>query len=47
MGPGGRHGGALEKLDTMNGRAVDNCGFFAIDDLHDLTGEQLYVRLLH
>ena len=46
MGLGGRNYGALEKLDTMTGRMVDNCGFFAIDDLHDLTDEQLYDRLL-
>ena len=25
---------------------VDNCGFFAIDDLRDLTEAQLYDRLL-
>ncbi|WP_295388824.1 VWA domain-containing protein [uncultured Thiodictyon sp.] len=46
MGLGGRNYGALERLDTMPGRLVDNCGFFAIDDLHDLTDEQLYDRLL-
>jgi stress response protein SCP2 len=46
MGLGGRHYGALERLDTMTGRVVDNCGFFAVDDLHDLTDEQLYDRLL-
>ncbi|WP_295455926.1 VWA domain-containing protein [uncultured Thiodictyon sp.] len=46
MGLGGRNYGALERLDTMTGRLVDNCGFFAIDDLHDLTDEQLYDRLL-
>ncbi|MGQ9830295.1 MAG: VWA domain-containing protein [Thermochromatium sp.] len=36
----------LEKLDTMSGRVVDDCNFFAIDDLHDLTDAQLYDRLL-
>lgn len=46
MGLGGRNYGVLEKLDTMSGRVVDNCGFFAIDDLHDLTEAQLYDRLL-
>lgn len=46
MGLGGRNYGILEKLDTMSGRVVDNCGFFAIDDLHDLTDAQLYDRLL-
>lgn len=46
MGLGGRNYGILEKLDTMSGRLVDNCGFFAIDDLHALSEEQLYDRLL-
>jgi stress response protein SCP2 len=46
MGLGGRNYGILEKLDTMSGRVVDNCGFFAIDDLRDLTEVQLYDRLL-
>jgi hypothetical protein len=46
MGLGGRNYGVLEKLDTMTGRIVDNCGFFAIDDLHDLSDAQLYDRLL-
>jgi len=46
MGLGGRNYGILEKLDTLSGRLVDNCGFFAIDDLHDLTDAQLYDRLL-
>ncbi|WP_281054765.1 VWA domain-containing protein [Thiorhodococcus drewsii] len=36
----------LEHLDTLDGRTVDNCGFFAIDDLHSLTEEQLYDRML-
>ena len=46
MGLGGRNYGILEKLDTMSGRVVDNCGFFAIDDLHDISEETLYDRLL-
>ncbi|MBK1724593.1 VWA domain-containing protein [Thiocystis violacea] len=46
MGLGGRNYGILERLDTMAGRIVDNCGFFAIDDLHSLTEEQLYDRML-
>jgi hypothetical protein len=47
MGLGGKNYGILERLDTMTGRVVDNCGFFAIDDLHDLSEGQLYDRLLH
>ncbi|MEA3641728.1 MAG: VWA domain-containing protein [Lamprobacter sp.] len=46
MGIGGRNYGVLEQLDTMTGRIVDNCGFFAIDDLRNLTESQLYDRLL-
>jgi len=46
MGLGGRNYGILERLDTLDGRTVDNCGFFAIDDLHSLTEEQLYDRML-
>ena len=46
MGLGGRNYGILERLDTLAGRVVDNCGFFAIDDLHSLTEEALYDRLL-
>ncbi|MCZ7860874.1 VWA domain-containing protein [Agrobacterium salinitolerans] len=46
VGIGGRGYGILEKLDTMKGRVVDNCGFFAIDDLHSLTEEALYDRLM-
>lgn len=30
----------------MTGRLVDNCGFFAIDDLHAVTEEALYDRLM-
>lgn len=46
VGVGGRNYGVLEKLDTMSGREVDNCGFFAVDDLHDLSEEALYDRLI-
>jgi hypothetical protein len=46
MGLGGRNYGILEKLDTLEGRLVDHCGFFAVDDLHQLTEEQLYDRML-
>jgi stress response protein SCP2 len=46
VGIGGSNYGILEKLDTMKDRAVDNCGFFALDDLHDVTEEQLYDKLM-
>jgi stress response protein SCP2 len=46
VGIGGRNYGALEKLDTLSGRVVDNAGFFAIDDLHAVGESELYDRLL-
>lgn len=46
VGIGGRNYGILEKLDTMSGRTVDNCGFFALDDLDSLSEQELYDRLL-
>ncbi|MFJ2479966.1 VWA domain-containing protein [Pseudomonas sp. NPDC087598] len=46
VGLGGHGYGILEKLDTLPGRVVDNCGFFALDDLHDISEEQLYDMLM-
>jgi stress response protein SCP2 len=46
VGIGGRNYGVLEKLDTLSGRIVDNCGFFALDDLHSISEQALYERLL-
>ncbi|WP_252090800.1 VWA domain-containing protein [Pseudomonas sp. MWU13-3659] len=46
VGLGGRGYGILEKLDDMPGRVVDNCGFFALDDLHQVSEEQLYDQLM-
>lgn len=46
VGIGGRNYGVLEKLDTMGGRVVDNCGFFALDDLNSISEQELYDRLL-
>jgi stress response protein SCP2 len=46
VGIGGRSYGILERLDDMPGRKVDNCDFFALDDLHDISEEELYDRLM-
>lgn len=46
VGLGGHGYGILEKLDEMKGRVVDNCGFFALDDLHQVSEEQLYDQLM-
>lgn len=47
MGLCGRNYGVLEKLDTLEGRIVDNASFFALDDLSDISDEELYSRLLN
>ena len=47
VGIGGRNYGVLEKLDTLSGRIVDNCGFFALDDLNSIDEQTLYERLLN
>jgi len=46
VGIGGRNYGVLEQLDTMAGRAVDNCSFFAMDHIHSMPESQLYDLLL-
>jgi len=46
VGLGGSNYGILEKLDDMAGRVVDYCNFFALDDLHDVSEEVLYDRLM-
>ncbi|NRI69319.1 stress protein [Rhodococcus sp. MS16] len=38
--------GVLEKLDDMDGRVVDNAGFFALDDIDSVSDSELYSRLL-
>ncbi|WP_330179248.1 VWA domain-containing protein [Nocardia sp. NBC_01503] len=47
VGLGTRSGyGVLERLDTMSGRRVDNVGFFAVDDIDQITDPELYDRIL-
>jgi stress response protein SCP2 len=46
VGIGGRDYGILERLDTMQGRLVDNAGFFSIDDLQTVAAQDFYDRLL-
>lgn len=38
--------GVLERLDEMEGRVVDNVGFFALDDVDHVDDAELYRRLL-
>lgn len=47
VGIGGSNYGALEKLDEMSGRVVDNCNFFSIDRIDSITDEELYESLLN
>ncbi len=43
----GRAGyGVLRELDTIDGRVVDNAGFFSVDDLTAIGDEELYRRML-
>ena len=46
VGVGGHNYGILEKLDTMDGRYVDNANFFALDDFMKVSATDLYSRLL-
>lgn len=46
VGIGGQHYGVLEKLDNMSGRVVDNCNFFAMDNIQSMPDSQLYDCLL-
>lgn len=47
VGVGGSNYGILEKLDTMTGRVVDNCNFFAVDNINAIDDSQLYELLLN
>lgn len=46
VGVGGQDYGILEKLDTMTGRLVDNCGFFELDNIGSVSDDRLYELLL-
>ncbi len=47
VGVGGHNYGILEKLDTLEGRYVDNANFFALDDFKQVSNPDLYSRLLN
>lgn len=47
VGIGGKKYGILEKLDTMEGRVVDNASFFSLDDIDSISDEELYDRLMN
>lgn len=46
IGIGGSSYGALEKLDELKGRHIDNANFFAIDDLRQISEAELYDRMM-
>lgn len=46
VGIGKANYGVLEQLDEMEGRTVDNAGFFALDDIDKVSDDELYKRLL-
>lgn len=46
VGLGNARYGVLERLDEMEGRVVDNVGFFAVDDIDHVDDAELYRRLL-
>ncbi|WP_067654867.1 vWA domain-containing protein [Nocardia harenae] len=46
VGLGKANYGLLRSLDEMDGRVVDNAGFFALDDIDRVDDAELYARLL-
>jgi stress response protein SCP2 len=46
VGVGNANYGVLRELDTVEGRMIDNAGFFSVDDLTRITDEELYDRIL-
>lgn len=46
LGLGGNNYGVLERLDTFTDRLIDNTHFFPVDDIGNISDEQLYDWLL-
>ncbi len=46
VGLGRANYGVLERFDTLPGRAIDNVGFFSVDDIGGVPDGELYDRLL-
>lgn len=47
VGIGDSNFDVLRKLDTMEGRVVDNANFFHLEDISQVTDEELYDQLLN
>lgn len=46
IGIGGSSYGVLERFDKMEGRVVDNAGFFSLDDHKSVSDAELYRRIM-
>lgn len=46
IGLGKANFGVLRRLDELEDRLVDNAGFFAVDNIDELSDQELYARLL-
>jgi stress response protein SCP2 len=46
IGIGNQNYGVLRELDTIDGRVVDNAGFFSVDDIAKIGDDELYDRML-
>jgi len=46
IGLGRANYGLLRELDDLDGRVLDNTGFFSLDDIDEVDDAQLYARLL-
>ncbi|PPK92689.1 stress response protein SCP2 [Kineococcus xinjiangensis] len=46
VGLGRSNYGILQRLDTLQGRSIDNTGFFALDDIDEVSDSELYERIL-
>ena len=46
VGIGGRDYGIFKKLDDLPGRAVDNCNFFELQHLHEISEDAMYGKMM-
>lgn len=46
VGLAGSNYGVLNEFDTLEGRKLDNAGFFQVDDLKKISDDELFNRLL-
>lgn len=46
VGIGGRDYGIFKKLDDLPGRVVDNCNFFELQHLHEISEDAMYGKMM-